>query len=527
MAKITITDVASLTDEQSALSRMSTTNAAITAAFNNTLSLDGTSPNSMEADLDLNSNDLLNAGTVNCTELTVGGLSVDSSVTAAAASAAAALVSQTSAASSATTSATSATNAATSATTSATSATNSATSATASAASATVASNAATSYPGYKYTWSTNTSSSDPTTGVIKVNNATPSSATAIYISETDANSNGIAAVIATFDDSTSSSKARVRIVKNATNFVEYNVTGSITDNGTWDSLTVSNITSSGSFSNGDVVYIFYNLVGDAGSGSVSGMASHGIPLAGSATAISSSIALTDGQLIVGQTGADPLAKTVTGDVTIAASGATTVAKIAGVAVSGTTGTVNNVFSTSPTLTTPILGVATATSINKMAITAPATSSTLAVADGKTATISNTLTFSGTDSSTLAVGVGGTLTGSSSSAIFYDNIPQNSKSAAYTTVLADAQKHIYHPSADTTARIWTIDSNANVAYPIGTAITFVNDTSAGVLTIAITTDTLILAGAGTTGSRTLAANGIATAIKMTSTRWMISGTGLT
>jgi hypothetical protein len=44
--------------------------------------------------------------------------------------------------------------------------------------------------------------------------------------------------------------------------------------------------------------------------------------------------------------------------------------------------------------------------------------------------------------------------------------------------LSDAGKHIYHPSADTTARTFTIDSNANVAYPIGTAITFVNDTSA-------------------------------------------------
>lgn len=109
----------------------------------------------------------------------------------------------------------------------------------------------------------------------------------------------------------------------------------------------------------------------------------------------------------------------------------------------------------------------------------------------------------------------------------YLGIPQNSKSAAYTTVMADAGKHIYHPSADTTARTFTIDSNANVAYPIGTALTFINDTSAGVITIAITSDTLVLAGAGTTGSRTLAANGIATAVKMTSTRWIINGTGLT
>ena len=106
-------------------------------------------------------------------------------------------------------------------------------------------------------------------------------------------------------------------------------------------------------------------------------------------------------------------------------------------------------------------------------------------------------------------------------------IPQNSKSADYTLVLTDAGKHIYHPSADTSGRTITIPANASVAYTIGTAITFVNDTSAGALTIAITSDTLVLAPDGTTGSRTLAANGMATCIKMTATRWMISGSGLT
>ena len=106
-------------------------------------------------------------------------------------------------------------------------------------------------------------------------------------------------------------------------------------------------------------------------------------------------------------------------------------------------------------------------------------------------------------------------------------IAQNSQSAAYTLVLADAGKQIYHPSADTTARTWTIPANASVAYPIGTALTFINDTSGGTITIAVTSDTMILAGAGTTGSRTLAANGVATAIKITATRWIISGGGLT
>jgi hypothetical protein len=74
-----------------------------------------------------------------------------------------------------------------------------------------------------------------------------------------------------------------------------------------------------------------------------------------------------------------------------------------------TTGSGNAVLATSPTLVTPALGAATATSINKTAITAPASGSTLAVADGKTATIDNTLTFTGTDASTVACGAGGTV----------------------------------------------------------------------------------------------------------------------
>lgn len=71
---------------------------------------------------------------------------------------------------------------------------------------------------------------------------------------------------------------------------------------------------------------------------------------------------------------------------------------ITGVAV---TGTGSYVKSTSATLVTPTLGVASATSINKVAITAPATSATLTIANGKTLTANNTLTFAGTDSTTM------------------------------------------------------------------------------------------------------------------------------
>ena len=153
-------------------------------------------------------------------------------------------------------------------------------------------------------------------------------------------------------------------------------------------------------------------------------------------------------------------------------------------AVTDETGSGALVFATSPTLVTPALG--TPASGNLESCTADGT---------------NTVGFR--------------------------TIPQNSQSAAYTLVASDSGKHILHPSADTTARTFTIPANSSVPFPIGTAITFINQNGAGVVTIAITTDTMRLSPAGTTGSRTLAANGSATAIKITSTEWIISGSGLT
>lgn len=107
-------------------------------------------------------------------------------------------------------------------------------------------------------------------------------------------------------------------------------------------------------------------------------------------------------------------------------------------------------------------------------------------------------------------------------------IPINSQNGAgYTAVLADAGKAIMKAAADTSARTYTIPANASVAYEIGACLTFINEAASGNVTIAITSDTLVLSPAGTTGSRTLAPNGMATAIKVTATKWLISGTGLT
>jgi hypothetical protein len=180
-------------------------------------------------------------------------------------------------------------------------------------------------------------------------------------------------------------------------------------------------------------------------------------------------------------------------------------------AVSDETGSGALVFATSPSLTTPSLGVATATSINGTSIP---TSKTLVATD---------YTVTAGTTATAATGIG------------YMGIPSSSgaTTGAYTLAIGDAGEHVY----TTATRTVTIPGNTTgtgpVAFPVGTTIAFVNDAGA-TLTLqmqATATDTCILAGAGTsmtggTGSRTLAAHGVATLVKVTSTRWYISGNGL-
>lgn len=158
---------------------------------------------------------------------------------------------------------------------------------------------------------------------------------------------------------------------------------------------------------------------------------------------------------------------------------------ITGYTASGATGTTstNLVFSTSPTLVTPVLGTPTSGNLSNC-----------------------------TQDGTTSVG--------------FLSIPQNSQSTAYTTVLADSGKCVFHPASDANARTFTIAANASVAYPIGTVIQFINMTSQAV-TIAINSDTLTWAQGGGTGSRTLAQYGVANVVKVASTQWLLTGTNVT
>jgi len=149
--------------------------------------------------------------------------------------------------------------------------------------------------------------------------------------------------------------------------------------------------------------------------------------------------------------------------------------------------------------------------------TAGVSGSTTNITIGSTVSgATSTLTFGGAVADATAV--------STAKSVGYLGLPQSATATSATLAIGDAGKHIY---VNTASQTMTIPANSSVSYPIGTTITFIAGPSATTVSIAITTDTMYLAGAGTTGTRTLAAYGMATAVKVAATTWYINGTGLT
>ena len=103
------------------------------------------------------------------------------------------------------------------------------------------------------------------------------------------------------------------------------------------------------------------------------------------------------------------------------------------------------------------------------------------------------------------------------------DMPQNASSSV-TLALSDRGKHVY--ASGTTSTV-AIPANGSVAFPVGSTIVLVND-GTGNMTVSITTDTLawLTGGTESTGTRTVATKSVVTLVKVTSTRWIITGAGI-
>ncbi len=172
--------------------------------------------------------------------------------------------------------------------------------------------------------------------------------------------------------------------------------------------------------------------------------------------------------------------------------------------LSGQSGTGSFAGSTSPSFTTPILGVATATSVNKLTITAPATSATLAIADGKVFTASNTMTQTASDGAAIAFGAGGTVAYTGGSGVISTaSIAGTTQAAAVNTryIVANAgQTTITLPTTFAIGDVviikglgaggWILAAGTATTIRIGNATT----TSAGSLTSSNQYDTVCVSG---------------------------------
>ena len=96
----------------------------------------------------------------------------------------------------------------------------------------------------------------------------------------------------------------------------------------------------------------------------------------------------------------------------------------------------------------------------------------------------------------------------------------------YTFVLADRGKVKRHTNG--TGATWTIPNNTTAAFPVGTAIGINVSSSGGNVSLAPAAGvSLRQAGTANTGTRTIAANGLASVLKVDTNEWYLTGVGVT
>ena len=158
---------------------------------------------------------------------------------------------------------------------------------------------------------------------------------------------------------------------------------------------------------------------------------------------------------------------------------ASLVTGLGGAATASTTGSGLAVLATSPSLTTPSLGIATATSLNGLTLTANATGfSVTGGTTSKTLTASNSLTFQGTD------GTNFTFPATSSTVVTTGNNATISAGLTFTTAQTLGSGSSLRTGSSTQVFLsYTAPSSPSSGLGSTTAVTYQSGTAGFVLTI--------------------------------------------
>jgi len=129
--------------------------------------------------------------------------------------------------------------------------------------------------------------------------------------------------------------------------------------------------------------------------------------------------------------------------------------------------------------------------------------------------------------SSLNINLTGNLSGNTAGyTLGYLDVPQNAQNSDYVLSLTDRGKHIYSTSASN-QNIY-IPTNANVAFPIGTAVNFVLQGTGNIFVTANSGVTMYLAGNSTSSTtRTISSFGLGTLQKVATDTWFVVGVGIT
>lgn len=225
---------------------------------------------------------------------------------------------------------------------------------------------------------------------------------------------------------------------------------------------------------------------------------------------------LADGELAINTADGKLFYKDSGGNVQVIASQAGATGDVVGPAsatdnaIARFDGTTGKLIQNSAVTVADTTGDITGGKYNKVTITAPASAATLTIADGKTLTANNSLTFAGTDSTTMTFP-------SVSSSVGYLNIPYTTdKTSSYILAVGDVGKVI---GVGTGGSITIPDAT----FAAGDAVLIFNNTT-GAITITCTITTAYIAGTDSDKATvSLATRGVANILFVSGTVCVITG----